>query len=156
MARRVCVRSSINIDGEGIILDSYSCRKELVQKLTAVLLPRLALPPAPRSLRAEFFEVEHIVKTGETISSTSYSRRPGGKGANCATAIAKVKQGMPHTLHLSQVKADFFAVNRPPELKAQSTSAERSTSRISGSETLCARMASTLTVLPILSRYDGP
>jgi sugar/nucleoside kinase (ribokinase family) len=42
-------------------------------------------PPTP-----EFFEVEHIVRTGETISSTSYSRRPGGKGANCATAIAKV------------------------------------------------------------------
>jgi hypothetical protein len=37
----------------------------------------------------EFFSVKDIVKPGQTISSRSYDRRPGGKGANQATAIAK-------------------------------------------------------------------
>ncbi|GAA5917506.1 hypothetical protein JCM6882_005495 [Rhodosporidiobolus microsporus] len=37
----------------------------------------------------EFFEVHHIVASGETISSTKYSRRAGGKGANEAVAAAK-------------------------------------------------------------------
>ncbi|QRW02140.1 PfkB family carbohydrate kinase [Ceratobasidium sp. AG-Ba] len=36
----------------------------------------------------EFFQVPHIVKPGETISSTGYSQRPGGKGANQAVAVA--------------------------------------------------------------------
>ncbi|GAA5973938.1 hypothetical protein JCM11641_001231 [Rhodosporidiobolus odoratus] len=37
----------------------------------------------------EFFEVNHIVRSGETISSTGFSRRAGGKGANQAVAAAK-------------------------------------------------------------------
>ncbi|BGP35481.1 Putative ribokinase [Rhodotorula toruloides] len=37
----------------------------------------------------EFFVVDHIVRSGETISSTDYSRRAGGKGANQAVASAK-------------------------------------------------------------------
>ncbi|EMS23165.1 ribokinase [Rhodotorula toruloides NP11] len=37
----------------------------------------------------EFFVVDHIVRSGETISSTDYSRRAGGKGANQAVAAAK-------------------------------------------------------------------
>ncbi|GAA5836330.1 hypothetical protein JCM5353_005989 [Sporobolomyces roseus] len=37
----------------------------------------------------EFFVVEHIVRSGETISSTDYSRRAGGKGANQAVSAAK-------------------------------------------------------------------
>ncbi|GAA5847365.1 hypothetical protein JCM9279_000257 [Rhodotorula babjevae] len=37
----------------------------------------------------EFFVVDHIVRSGETIASTSYSRRAGGKGANQAVAAAK-------------------------------------------------------------------
>ncbi|GAA5834587.1 hypothetical protein JCM11251_007047 [Rhodosporidiobolus azoricus] len=37
----------------------------------------------------EFFELPHIVRSGETISSTKYSRRAGGKGANEAVAAAK-------------------------------------------------------------------
>ncbi|KAL8276128.1 hypothetical protein RQP46_011477 [Phenoliferia psychrophenolica] len=37
----------------------------------------------------EFFNVPHIVKSGETIASTGYSRRGGGKGANQAVAAAK-------------------------------------------------------------------
>ncbi|GAA6059656.1 hypothetical protein JCM10212_004159 [Sporobolomyces blumeae] len=37
----------------------------------------------------EFFEVPHIVKSGETISSTTFSRRAGGKGANQAVSAAK-------------------------------------------------------------------
>ncbi|GAA5824577.1 hypothetical protein JCM3770_000551 [Rhodotorula araucariae] len=37
----------------------------------------------------EFFVVDHIVRSGETIASTEYSRRAGGKGANQAVAAAK-------------------------------------------------------------------
>jgi hypothetical protein len=37
----------------------------------------------------EFFVVEDIVRPGQTISSSSYDRRPGGKGANQAVALAK-------------------------------------------------------------------
>ncbi|BGP20238.1 hypothetical protein JCM10213_008947 [Rhodosporidiobolus nylandii] len=37
----------------------------------------------------EFFELDHIVRQGETISSTGFSRRAGGKGANQAVAAAK-------------------------------------------------------------------
>lgn len=40
----------------------------------------------------EFFQVPHICKEGETISSTSFSRRAGGKGANTSVAIAKAGQ----------------------------------------------------------------
>ncbi|GAA5985383.1 hypothetical protein JCM10908_006953 [Rhodotorula pacifica] len=52
-------------------------------------------PAPPRTLvygsvnSDEFFVVDHIVRTGETISSTSYSRRAGGKGANQAVAAAR-------------------------------------------------------------------
>ncbi|GAA5926476.1 putative ribokinase [Sporobolomyces koalae] len=37
----------------------------------------------------EFFVLDHIVRVGETISSTGYSRRAGGKGANQAVSAAK-------------------------------------------------------------------
>ncbi|GAA5851173.1 hypothetical protein JCM8547_004154 [Rhodosporidiobolus lusitaniae] len=37
----------------------------------------------------EFFEVEHIVRSGETISSSGFSRRAGGKGANQSVACAR-------------------------------------------------------------------
>ncbi|ORY34824.1 Ribokinase-like protein [Naematelia encephala] len=37
----------------------------------------------------EFFSVDHIVLAGETISSTSFTRKAGGKGANQAFAVAK-------------------------------------------------------------------
>ncbi|EGG06625.1 uncharacterized protein MELLADRAFT_43454 [Melampsora larici-populina 98AG31] len=37
----------------------------------------------------EYLSVEHIVREGETIGSSAYSRRPGGKGANAAVALAK-------------------------------------------------------------------
>ncbi|GAA5872041.1 hypothetical protein JCM16303_000954 [Sporobolomyces ruberrimus] len=37
----------------------------------------------------EFFVLDHIVRVGETISSTDYSRRAGGKGANQAVSAAK-------------------------------------------------------------------
>ncbi|GAA5906876.1 hypothetical protein JCM5296_005554 [Sporobolomyces johnsonii] len=37
----------------------------------------------------EFFVVDHIVRSGETISSTSFSRRAGGKGANQAVSAAR-------------------------------------------------------------------
>lgn len=36
-----------------------------------------------------WYAVRNIVRPGETISSTSYERRAGGKGANQACAIAK-------------------------------------------------------------------
>ncbi|PWN52598.1 Ribokinase-like protein [Violaceomyces palustris] len=36
----------------------------------------------------ETFDVPHIVKPGETISSTGLNSRPGGKGANVSAAIA--------------------------------------------------------------------
>ncbi|WWC73784.1 uncharacterized protein I206_107756 [Kwoniella pini CBS 10737] len=37
----------------------------------------------------EFFALPHIVRPGETISSTSLTKRAGGKGANQAYAVAK-------------------------------------------------------------------
>ncbi|CAL1710170.1 unnamed protein product [Somion occarium] len=37
----------------------------------------------------EFFHVPSIVQPGETLSSTHYERRSGGKGANQAVAVAK-------------------------------------------------------------------
>ncbi|BGP51807.1 Putative ribokinase [Rhodotorula kratochvilovae] len=37
----------------------------------------------------EFFVVDHIVRSGETIASTEYSKRAGGKGANQSVAAAK-------------------------------------------------------------------
>ncbi|KZP17044.1 Ribokinase-like protein [Athelia psychrophila] len=37
----------------------------------------------------EFFHVKDIVRPGETISSSSLSKRSGGKGANQAVAVAK-------------------------------------------------------------------
>ncbi|CAE6473239.1 unnamed protein product [Rhizoctonia solani] len=40
------------------------------------------------NMQDEFFKVPHIVNPGETISSTEYSQRPGGKGANQAVAVA--------------------------------------------------------------------
>ncbi|EGG00398.1 uncharacterized protein MELLADRAFT_53785 [Melampsora larici-populina 98AG31] len=40
--------------------------------------------------------VDHIVREGETIGSSAYSRRPGGKGANAAVALAKA--GVPVSL----------------------------------------------------------
>jgi ribokinase len=35
------------------------------------------------------FSVDHIVTPGETVSSLSLSKNPGGKGANQAAALAK-------------------------------------------------------------------
>lgn len=37
----------------------------------------------------EFFDLPHIVRPGETISSTGMTKRAGGKGANQAYALAK-------------------------------------------------------------------
>ncbi|CAB4408317.1 unnamed protein product [Rhizophagus irregularis] len=37
----------------------------------------------------EFFEVPHIVSSGETITSSKYCQRAGGKGANQSVALAK-------------------------------------------------------------------
>ena len=37
--------------------------------------------------------MKQIVRAGETISSTHFERRPGGKGANQAVAIAKALAG---------------------------------------------------------------
>lgn len=37
----------------------------------------------------EFFDLPHIVRPGETISSTGMTKRAGGKGANQAFALAK-------------------------------------------------------------------
>ena len=37
----------------------------------------------------EVYTLPHIVRPGETISSASYSRKAGGKGANQAYALAK-------------------------------------------------------------------
>ena len=52
-----------------------------------------AVPTAKRATLTpdidEFFSLPHIVKPGETISSTAFTRKPGGKGANQAYAVAK-------------------------------------------------------------------
>lgn len=37
-----------------------------------------------------YFKVDHIVKPGETISSTSLEKKPGGKGLNQSIAISKL------------------------------------------------------------------
>lgn len=37
----------------------------------------------------EFYHLPHIVRPGETISSTGFERREGGKGGNQAIAIAR-------------------------------------------------------------------
>ncbi|RIA81529.1 Ribokinase-like protein [Glomus cerebriforme] len=37
----------------------------------------------------EFFEVPHIVSSGETITSSKYTQRAGGKGANQSVSLAK-------------------------------------------------------------------
>jgi ribokinase len=37
----------------------------------------------------EFFHIAHIVRPGETISSTRLTRGAGGKGANQANAVAR-------------------------------------------------------------------
>lgn len=37
----------------------------------------------------EFFHLPHIVRPGETISSTGLTKRAGGKGANQAFAVAR-------------------------------------------------------------------
>jgi len=37
----------------------------------------------------EFFHLPHIVRPGETISSTSFTKKAGGKGANQANALAR-------------------------------------------------------------------
>lgn len=39
-----------------------------------------------------YFKVDHIVKPGETISSTSLEKKPGGKGLNQSIAISKLTQ----------------------------------------------------------------
>lgn len=37
----------------------------------------------------EFYHLPHIVRPGETIASTGYTRRGGGKGANQAVAVGR-------------------------------------------------------------------
>lgn len=37
-----------------------------------------------------YFKVDHIVREGETISSTSLEKKPGGKGLNQSIAISKI------------------------------------------------------------------
>lgn len=52
------------------------------------LKPTPCLPPTRR-----FFTLSHIVAPGETISSSSLTRRPGGKGANQACSVARSSAG---------------------------------------------------------------
>lgn len=40
----------------------------------------------------EMFAVSHVVRPGETISSSSLQSRPGGKGANVSAAVALAGQ----------------------------------------------------------------
>ena len=51
------------------------------------LWPRIYCKVDPKTQRG--FVVPRIVRPGETLSSTQYERRAGGKGANQAVAIAK-------------------------------------------------------------------
>ncbi|KAI9031760.1 Ribokinase-like protein [Phycomyces nitens] len=44
----------------------------------------------------EFFTVPHICKSGETLSSSSYTMRAGGKGANQSAALAKAGANVYH------------------------------------------------------------
>lgn len=74
------------------------------------------------------FAVDHIVKPGETISSTSMSRSPGGKGANQSVAVAKAGQHEvfhagrigPDGLWIKEkleemgVRTDFLAIGETP------------------------------------------
>lgn len=42
----------------------------------------------------EFYTLPHIVRPGETISSTGFQRRSGGKGANQAVSIARASSAV--------------------------------------------------------------
>ncbi|CAG8521482.1 13087_t:CDS:2 [Ambispora gerdemannii] len=44
----------------------------------------------------DFFDVPHIVNSGETLTSTNYRQRAGGKGANQAVALAKAGANVYH------------------------------------------------------------
>jgi len=44
----------------------------------------------------ETFSVPHIVKEGETISSSGLQSRPGGKGANVSAALVSSRAGAIH------------------------------------------------------------
>lgn len=42
------------------------------------------------------FKVDHIVRPGETISSTNFTKSPGGKGLNQSIALSKVNENVYH------------------------------------------------------------
>ena len=50
------------------------------------------------------FTVDHIVEPGETISSTSMTRSPGGKGANQSVAVAR--SGGHEVFHVGKIGED--------------------------------------------------
>jgi ribokinase len=54
-----------------------------------MLLPFLSSSSADTELKAFSCSLLRIVRGGETISSTEFSRRAGGKGANQACAVAR-------------------------------------------------------------------
>ncbi|KAK4698921.1 hypothetical protein P7C70_g7349, partial [Phenoliferia sp. Uapishka_3] len=72
MVGRVLVRGSINID-------------EFFNVPQSVPPPILQL----KQSKADLSSLRSIVNSGETISSTGYSRRAGGKGANQAVSASK-------------------------------------------------------------------
>lgn len=51
----------------------------------------------------EMFAVSHVVRPGETISSSSLTSRPGGKGANVSAAVSLAGQ---HTVLSGAVGTD--------------------------------------------------
>lgn len=51
----------------------------------------------------ETFVVDHIVRTGETLSSTKHSLHAGGKGANQSMALAKAGA---RVIHAGKIGSD--------------------------------------------------
>eukprot|EP00999_Lentomonas_sp_LEN2_P002971 NODE_829_length_1164_cov_40.578592_g787_i0.p1 GENE.NODE_829_length_1164_cov_40.578592_g787_i0~~NODE_829_length_1164_cov_40.578592_g787_i0.p1 ORF type:complete len:330 (-),score=44.24 NODE_829_length_1164_cov_40.578592_g787_i0:58-1047(-) len=52
----------------------------------------------------EVYQVQHIVKPGETTTASSFSRNPGGKGANQSVALARA--GIKNVFHFGIVGTD--------------------------------------------------
>ncbi|GAA5863510.1 hypothetical protein JCM3774_006506 [Rhodotorula dairenensis] len=87
----------------------------------------------------EFFVVDHIVRSGETISSTSYSRRAGGKGANQAVSAARAGAKVDFAGAVGsdgawlQTELEGYGVNTEHLLRDEQTSTGRAIIQLSSS-----------------------
>lgn len=70
------------------------CSGALVLLCSSASLPHCLAGRADRLDIDEFFHLPHIVRPGETISSTRLTKKAGGKGANQAYALARAGGGV--------------------------------------------------------------